>query len=159
MAWAPCLALLLLAAGPQSLAVDGTFRGKVIDPPANQPVVRGWIFIQGRNHMLRRVEVAHAVVVFGESVPASHRHKCNADCLSAGQEVRVTARQDSAGEWRAKLVEILEMPTQMAKIREKTRSLPNLTRDFSQSRVTGRSEPASEHPREKSKYQHGYAAL
>src|SRR5689334_18835270 len=100
MALALCIALLLTAGQPAS-AVDGTFRGKVIDPPYNQPAARGWIFVQGRNRMLRRVEVAHAMIVFGEEVPASQRHKCNSECLSAGQEVRVTARQDSAGEWRA----------------------------------------------------------
>src|SRR5262249_18508972 len=92
---------LMIASIPLS-AADGTFRGRVIDPPANAPMLPGWIFVQGRNRMARRVEVAHAVVVFGDDVPSSRRHKCDSDCLSAGQEVRVTARQDSAGEWRAK---------------------------------------------------------
>ena len=51
----------------------------------------------GQNRMLRRVEVSHAVIVFGESVPASQHHKCNSECISAGQEVRVTARQIPPG--------------------------------------------------------------
>jgi hypothetical protein len=101
MDWILVLTCAMLLSSPQLSAVDGTFRGKVIEPPANQPLVPGWIFVQGRNRMLRRVEVAHAIVVFGEGIPAHQRHKCNAECLSAGQEVRVTARQDSAGEWRA----------------------------------------------------------
>jgi hypothetical protein len=58
--------------------------------------------------MLRRVEVAHAEILFGEDVPVSQRHKCNAECLSPGQEVRITAHQDTAGEWQAKQVEILK---------------------------------------------------
>src|ERR1051326_2494192 len=102
MGWLLCVIFVLLLSSPPASAVDGTFRGKVIDPPVNQPIVPGWIFVQGRNRMLRRVEVAHAVIVFGEEIPASQRRKCNAECLTAGQEVRVTARQDSAGEWRGK---------------------------------------------------------
>src|SRR5947209_19042883 len=83
-------------------AVDGTFQGKVIDPPSNQPQTQGWIYVQGRNHMLRRVEVSHASIVFSQSVPDSQRRKCSMDCLRAGQEVRITAEQDRLGEWRAK---------------------------------------------------------
>ena len=108
----------LLAYGPMALAVDGTFRGKITDPPASEPVVKGWIFVQGRNHMLRRVEVAHAEIVYGEEIPASERHNCNVDCLQAGQEVRITAHQDASGEWRAKRVEILKMnkPTHLSAV-------------------------------------------
>lgn len=61
--------------------------------------------------MLRRVEVSHAQIVFGSNVPESQKRKCNADCLSVGQEIRVTAEQDRAGEWRAKRVEILQLTT------------------------------------------------
>ena len=92
-------------------AVDGTFQGKVIDPPVNQPQTHGWIYVQGRNHMLRRVEVSHAAIVFSETVPGSQRHKCSIECLSAGQEVRITAEQDRLGEWRAKRIEILRLNT------------------------------------------------
>jgi hypothetical protein len=78
---------------------------------ANEP---GWIFVQGRNRILRRVEVAHAVIVFGEEIPASQQHKCHMECLEVGQEVRVYAEQDSHGEWRAKRVEILRLVTNRA---------------------------------------------
>lgn len=61
--------------------------------------------------MLRRVEVSHAQIVFGSNVPASQKHKCNADCLTPGQEILVTAEQDGSGEWRAKRVEILRLTT------------------------------------------------
>ena len=113
-AWVLNLVFAMLLGVPYAFAVDGTFRGKVIDPPANQAAVPGWIFVQGKNHMLRRVEVAHAEIVFGEEVPASQQRKCNSECLSPGQEVRITAHQDTTGEWRAKQVEILKITTRMA---------------------------------------------
>ena len=107
--WVLCLFFLTLFAVPSVIAADGTFLGKIVDPPANAPDTPGWIFVQGRNHMLRRVEVAHAEISFGEDVPVSQRRKCSSECLSSGQEVRITAHQDSDGEWRAKRVEILRI--------------------------------------------------
>lgn len=150
MAWALCLALLLLAASPQAPAVDGTFRGKVVEPPENQPASPGWIFVEGRNRMLRRVEVSHAVIIFAEEVPVQQRRKCNSECLSAGEEVRITAHQDAAGEWRAKLVEILRVPTRVAQLPERPPSLPIFTPKFTLQEVTVRNVPASYRLREKS---------
>jgi hypothetical protein len=103
------IVILLSCLSSATWAIDGTFQGRVVDPPTSQPLVRGWIYVQGPNHMLRRVEVSHASIVFGESVPVSQRHKCTMECLTAGQEVRVTAEQDRAGEWRAKRIEILKL--------------------------------------------------
>ena len=61
--------------------------------------------------MLRRVEVAHAEIMYGEEVPASsQRHNCNSDCLARRAGRRITAHQDASGEWRAKRVEILKRP-------------------------------------------------
>jgi hypothetical protein len=126
--WVVSLAFGLLLSSSAVFAVDGTFRGKIADPPANEPAVKGWIFVEGRNQMLRRVEVAHAEIVYGEEVPASNqRHNCNSDCLVKGQEVRITAHQDASGEWRAKRVEILKMTTQTTEKRLRARSLPNFT--------------------------------
>ena len=104
---------LLIFMNAATWAVDGTFQGRVIDPPLNHPLRYGWIYVQGRNHLLRRVEVSHAHIVFGENIPVSQRHKCNMECLSAGQEIRVTAEQDDAGEWRAKTVEIIKLTTRL----------------------------------------------
>jgi hypothetical protein len=42
-------------------------------------------------------------------VPPSQRRKCGPECLEEGQEIRVTADQDRAGEWRARRVEILRL--------------------------------------------------
>ena len=121
------LAFGLLVWIPTAVAADGTFRGKIADPPANEPAVQGWVFVKGRNQMLRRVEVAHAEIVYGEEVPASERHKCNSDCLSTGQEVRITAHQDASGEWRAKRVEILRVTPPTSETRLKVGTLPNFT--------------------------------
>jgi hypothetical protein len=126
--WIVSLAFGLLISSSAVFAVDGTFRGKIADPPANESAVKGWIFVEGRNQMLRRVEVAHAEIVYGEEVPASNqRHNCNSDCLIKGQEVRITAHQDSSGEWRAKRVEILKMTNQTTEKHLSAGSLPNFT--------------------------------
>ncbi len=150
MGWVTCLIFGLLIGGVPVFAADGTFRGKVIDPPGDTPLVPGWIYVQGRNRMLRRVEVAHAVVVFGDEIPSDQRHKCSSECLSAGQDVRVTARQDSAGEWRAKRVEILHLPAQITGATERTVSLPNLTPVLSLRRITNTDNCASQRLRDKS---------
>ncbi|HEY2168266.1 MAG TPA: hypothetical protein VGJ30_01470 [Candidatus Angelobacter sp.] len=128
LCWVVSLAFGLLLSIPAAFAVDGTFRGKIADPPSNEPAVKGWIFVEGRNQMLRRVEVAHAEIVYGEEVPASNqRRNCNSDCLIKGQEVRITAHQDESGEWRAKRVEILKMTTQTTEKRLSAGTLPNFT--------------------------------
>jgi hypothetical protein len=122
------LAFVLLLSSSVAFAVDGTFRGKIADPPANEPAVKGWIFVEGRNKMLRRVEVAHAEIVYGDEVPASNQqHSCNPDCLIKGQEVRITAHQDASGEWRAKRVEILKTATQNTEKRLTAKTLLNFT--------------------------------
>lgn len=126
--WVVSLAFGLLLSNSAVFAVDGTFRGKIADPPASESAVKGWIFVEGRNQMLRRVEVAHAEIVYGEEVPASNqRHNCNSDCLVKGQEVRITAHQDASGEWRAKRVEILKMTPQITEKRLSAGTLLNFT--------------------------------
>jgi hypothetical protein len=125
--WVLSLAFVaMLFASLYASAADGTFIGKVVDPPANAPVTPGWIFVQGRNNMLRRVEVAHAVILFGEDVPVSQRRKCNAECLTPGQEVRVTAHQDTAGEWQAKQVEILKTAARRTEMPLRAETSPDL---------------------------------
>jgi len=89
-----------------AFAAEGTFEGRLIDAPPKEQAVPGWIFIQARNHMLRRVEVAHAAIFRGRQGDRRQR-RCNLDCLAVGQDILITAEQDSAGEWHAKKVEIL----------------------------------------------------
>lgn len=102
-------AIVLCGFALELAATDGTFVGRIVDPSPEQKQPPGWIFVQGRNHMVRRVEVTHATIAFGQEVPVGQRRKCGPECLEAGQEVRVIAAQDSAGEWRAKRVEILRL--------------------------------------------------
>ncbi len=105
------LLLLVVFLAVNVSATDGMFQGKIVEPPANQPAASGWIYIQGRNHALRRVEVSHAAIAFGSEVPTDQRRKCGVECLIPGQEVRIIAEQDSSGEWRAKKIEILKLVT------------------------------------------------
>lgn len=106
----PCLLLWLMLLAPRfGFSTEGIFQGKVVNPPADQLVRPGWIFVQGRNHLLRRVEVAQAIVTFGQQVPSSQRRKCGPECLEPGQEIRVIANQGQDGEWRARRVEILRL--------------------------------------------------
>lgn len=99
-------ALLLFAS---VFAADGIFEGKVVDAPQGADARPGWIFLEGHNHLLRRVDVSHAVIVLAPGVVLSRRGKCDWECIAAGQEIKVTADQDSSGEWRAKRVEILRI--------------------------------------------------
>src|ERR1700739_1189942 len=84
----------------------GIFQGRVYQ---DQKAASGWIYVQGRNGMLRKVEVSRARVVYAESVPAADRGTDPAQDLVQGAEVRVTAEQDGAGEWRAIQVEIVKI--------------------------------------------------
>ena len=121
--WARVLLSATLLSVPL-LAVDGMFQGRVVNAPPSAARKAGWIFVLGRNHMIRRVEVAHAAIVFGNNVPVNQRHECDFHCLELGQEVRIIAEQDGQGEWRAKRVEILQLVTNRAQsARERRTSL------------------------------------
>lgn len=93
------MAALLTAGTP------GSFRGTIVDGPSAQ---KGWIYVQGRNGMARRVEIAHAHVTYDDEVPAAQRRAKPEEALEVGAEVRVTAEQGTDGEWRASEVEILK---------------------------------------------------
>lgn len=93
------LAVLLSAGTP------GSFRGTIV---AGSSAEKGWLYVQGRNGMARRVEISHAQVRYDEEVPAGERQPKPEDALVVGAEVRVTAEQGSDGEWRASEVEILK---------------------------------------------------
>ncbi|HYY69753.1 MAG TPA: hypothetical protein VE734_08470 [Terriglobales bacterium] len=84
----------------------GIFQGQVYRDQNTSP---GWIFVQGRNGMLRRVEVSRARVIYAASVPAADRAKNPTMDLVQGAEVRVTAEQDGTGEWRASRIEIVRL--------------------------------------------------
>ncbi len=87
--------------------ISGSFRGKIVGD-AQTAADASWIYVQGRNGMVRRVEISHARVEYDESVPAESRRQKPQQALTAGAEVRVTAKQGSDGEWRATRVEVLK---------------------------------------------------
>ena len=97
--FAVCVVLMFSA-----FPAEGMFQGKLVAPPAGEHATPGWIFVQGRNHAVRRVDVSRATIV---GSGASSSKKCGPECLAIGQEVRVTAEQDGSGEWRATRVEVV----------------------------------------------------
>ena len=99
-------AMLILFAIP-SAAISGSFRGKIVEG-AQSAVDPNWIYVQGRNGMIRRVEISHAQVDYDPSIPAVSRRPQAQAALTAGAEVRVTAEQGSDGEWRATRIEVLK---------------------------------------------------
>jgi hypothetical protein len=58
------------------------------------------------------VDVRGAKIHYDSEVPQSERQKPLPKALEVGTQVRVTAEQDDAGEWRATEVEILKVSTQ-----------------------------------------------
>lgn len=104
--------IVFLAAAAALAGMTGTFRGTIVDPGTKSSADRGWIYVQGRNQMLRRVQVADAKVIYGPDVPAAMKAAKPASALIDGAQVRVTAAQDGSGEWRATTVEILKSAPQ-----------------------------------------------
>lgn len=103
--------LVVLSAAILTLAsfagTPGTFRGVVVQGPASARV-KGWIFVQGKNGMLRRVEIQKAKVDYDEEYPQNKRQASPREALKEGVEIRVTAEQGSDGEWHASQIEIVE---------------------------------------------------
>src|SRR5947207_10772161 len=102
-------AIVLIAVSLAWAGTAGTFRGRVVQPPPSSSSDQGWIYIEGRNHLLRRVQVGKAEVVYAAEVPKSDRHGSPAASLVEGTEVRVTAEQVSGGEWQARRIEVLKV--------------------------------------------------
>jgi hypothetical protein len=90
-----------------AFATEGSFRGTLVTPPNTEPT-QGWLYVKGRNGLVRRVEVSNARVTYSEE-PSSAGQDTRADQLEEGTEVRVTAEQDSSGEWRASTVEVINV--------------------------------------------------
>src|SRR5258708_23036460 len=115
MRWILCCIAALLLSLAGAYAVDGTFQGKVVDAPEGAPAIPGGIYIQGRNRLLRRVEVAQAEIVFSNAIPENQRGAANPGRLAAATAVLVRAEQDGSGEMHAKRVEILQLSTSLNK--------------------------------------------
>ncbi len=96
--------LLCLSA---AAGTPGTFRGVLVEGPAATHV-DGWVFVKGKNGMLRKVEIKRADVRYEDTFPEEKRKKIPRAALKPGIEVRVTATQGSDGEWHASEVEIVD---------------------------------------------------
>jgi hypothetical protein len=107
---AVCLAVVL-GLSPIFLQVSagtpGTFRGVVVRP--SEAGNSGWIYVLGRNGQVRRVDVSHSQVSYGDPVAQRDRRKSPRESLVPGSELRITAEPDEKGEWRAIQVEILRI--------------------------------------------------
>ncbi len=98
--------LATVLALPLVAGTAGEFRGTVVEGPEHPDT---WVYIEGRNHSIRRVYVNGAKIRYSEDVPPTQRKTPVPKVLPAGTQVRVTAEQDNAGEWHATEIEILQV--------------------------------------------------
>ncbi len=95
----------MVAILPVRAATPGIFRGTLVRGPARP----GWIYVQGRNQLIRPVDASRAHVSYQENIPTPRRKRNPAESLVEGVEVRVMAVQDGHGDWRATEIEILKL--------------------------------------------------
>jgi hypothetical protein len=98
------LLLLALASGLHA-GPSGTFLGTLVSASGSRAEAR-WIYVKGKNGVIRRVEISAAKVAYGEGVPREQRKQPAVAALEPGTEIRVTATQDNSGEWHASRIEI-----------------------------------------------------
>lgn len=103
---ASSLLLFLLMAVSGLAGPVGMFQGELMSPPQ-----AGWLYVKGRNGMLRRVELGKARIVYGRAVPLGRRDPNPSDDLIKGAVVKVTAEQGADGEWRAREVILVHLST------------------------------------------------
>jgi hypothetical protein len=82
-------------------AAAGSFAGKIVATPNQDPASRKWIYVQAAKGLLRRVDISQASIRYDPQFRRSDRRARAVDSLREGAEVRVTASQDPAGEWKA----------------------------------------------------------
>ena len=98
------LMLCLLMALPGVAGPVGMFQGELMGGPQ-----AGWLYVKGRNGMLRRVAIGKARIVYGRAVPLGLRDPNPSDDLIKGAVVKVTAEQGPDGEWRAREVVLVHL--------------------------------------------------
>jgi hypothetical protein len=96
---------LLLLVGFAFAGSPGTFLGTMVTSGDDH-----WIYVRSRNGTLRHVDISSAQVTYEPAVPRERRKNPAVRALEPGVEIRVTAEQDSNGEWRASQVEITGAP-------------------------------------------------
>ena len=103
------LSVLSVLVLPLYASAPAMFRGRVVEI-ADQPKQAGIVFVMGRNGSLRKVQVGQARVEYGDAIPEKFRKTEPSDSLVQGADVRVEADEASAGLWRARSIEILQVP-------------------------------------------------
>jgi hypothetical protein len=101
------LTLCLFAALPL-FATKGIFQGLVVEGTKRE--AGKYIYVAGKTGYLRRVNIQRCRVRFGDGVPSSQRLQSAAESLRDNAEIRVTADEDSHGEWIASDIVILKLP-------------------------------------------------
>lgn len=104
-----CASFLLVSS--VVFAANGSFTGQVVNGP-NLDTSDKWVYVQAPKGAVRRVEISHAKVVYGDDVPQKEREPKAEDGVHEGAQVRVTASQNGEGEWEASRVEILKTAPQ-----------------------------------------------
>ena len=78
-------------------SITGVFQGTVVQlPSAKAQAKTKWLYVQGKNGVIRRANIAKAVIEYDDDFPAKHRHKLASESLIKAAVVRVTAEQDEA---------------------------------------------------------------
>jgi hypothetical protein len=105
------LSLFFLLGSSALFAANGSFTGQVVNGP-NLDSNKKWVYVQASKGAVRRVEISHAKVLYGDDVPQKEREPKAEDGVHEGSQVRVTAEQNGEGEWEASRVEILKTAPQ-----------------------------------------------
>ncbi len=84
----------------------GVFRGVVVENPQGEAST-SFIFLRARTGSVRKVEMSKAVIAYDETVPKEQQGQNPSAALKPGADVRVTAEQESDGEWHASRIDIL----------------------------------------------------
>jgi hypothetical protein len=103
------LMMALLFMVPLTAAnTSGVFRGVLVENP-NGEQGSGFVYLRARNGSMRKVETSKAEVAYDEGVPKEQQMGAAADALKPGADVRITAEQQSDGEWHATRIDIMSM--------------------------------------------------
>ncbi len=105
--WAIRFVAALVIGTVAGAAAPGEFRGQIVSPTHNDFSSVQYIYVLGRNRLIRKVDIQNAKVTYASGIPRTERTADPRTSLLVGAEVRVTAGQGAKGDWRAERVEIL----------------------------------------------------
>ena len=121
------LALLILSSTAFAGSITGVFQGTVVQITASQPQAKTrWMYVQGKNGIIRRANIAKANFDYDEEYPKAKRHKKPEESLKTAATVRVTAEQDitKGGDWQATKVSFV-WPDDTTKPAPKSKAKPS----------------------------------